>query len=365
MPARIGSPSSGRDSDFARQRRAGRAPFRDRPRRARRLSACRRVSASRGSTFGSPRFALRRLDLLADLQIGAEAAAAQCDFEAGHGIFAQHLLALHAVGARRNLPGEVAIRIIRAADEGAEPAGLERQLPGGALRALAARHAVGAHREDVRLEQVVERVEHDAIAHFLDVVHRADEVRPELGEHRRANPSCRAEISSSFSSRLGGEIVFDITREEALEEGDDDAAFVFGNEPLLVDAHIAAVLQHLQDRGVGRGPADAELFHALDQRGFGEARRRLGEMLRATRSPACCSVSPSIDRRAGGATLRLRRSRPGLPDRASESRRTSPPGRWRAGRCCGAPALAAMSTVVRSSSALSIWLATARFQISS
>ena len=50
-------------------------------------------------------------------------------------------------------------------------------------------------------------------------------------------------------------------------------------QPLLLELDVAAVLQHLQDRGIGRGPADAELFHALDQRGFREARRRFGEML--------------------------------------------------------------------------------------
>ena len=77
----------------------------------------------------------------------------------------------------------------------------------------------------------------------------------------------------------GGEIIFDIAGEEAFEERDDDAALVFGNEALLVDAHIAAVLQDLQDGGVGRRPADAEFFHALDQGGFRKARRRLGEML--------------------------------------------------------------------------------------
>ena len=79
---------------------------------------------------------------------------------------------------------------------------------------------------------------------------------------------------------VGGEIVFDIALEEALQEPTTTRPLSSGIKPLLVDAHIAAVLQHLQDRGIGRGPADAELFHALDQRGFRIARRRLGEMLR-------------------------------------------------------------------------------------
>ncbi len=84
--------------------------------------------------------------------------------------------------------------------------------------------------------------------------------------------SCSSsEAVKSYSTYFG---------EEAFEEADDDAALVLGHQPLLVDAHIAAVLQHLQDGGVGRGPADAELFHALDERRFRIARRRLGEVLR-------------------------------------------------------------------------------------
>ena len=131
----------------------------------------------------------------------------------------------------------------------------------------------------MRLEQIVERVEHDAIAHFLDLVDGADELLPELGEHGTPVDLARGNFVELFLE-AGGEIVFDVAREEAFQERNDDAAFVFGNEALLVDADIAAVLQHLQDGGVGRGPADAELFHALDQSRFRKARRRLGEMLR-------------------------------------------------------------------------------------
>ena len=221
---------------------------------------------------------LRRLDLLAELQIGPKAAATQRHLKAGDRVFAQHLLALNAVGTGRDLPREIAIRIIRTADEGAEASGLQRKLAGIALRALPARRAVGVLRENMRLEQIVERVEHDAVAHFLDLVDRADELTPELGKHRAPVDRAGGNLVELFFE-AGGEIVFDVAREETFQEGDDDAAFVFRNEPLLVDADIAAVLQHLQDRGVGRWPADAELFHALDQRGFREARRRLGEML--------------------------------------------------------------------------------------
>ena len=79
---------------------------------------------------------------------------------------------------------------------------------------------------------------------------------------------------------LGGEVVADVFGEEGFEERGDEAALVLGDQPLLLDPHIVAVAQHGERRGVGRGSADAELLHPLDQRRFGVARRRLGEVLR-------------------------------------------------------------------------------------
>jgi hypothetical protein len=78
---------------------------------------------------------------------------------------------------------------------------------------------------------------------------------------------------------IGGEVVFDIAREEAFEESRHEPALVLGHEALLLDANVFAVAQHGQRRGVGGGAADAQLLHALHQRRLGEARRRLGEML--------------------------------------------------------------------------------------
>ena len=78
---------------------------------------------------------------------------------------------------------------------------------------------------------------------------------------------------------MGGEVVFDVAREVGLQEGGDDAAAILGHEALAVDLHVVAALQHLDDAGVGRGPADAELLELLHQAGLGIARRRLGEML--------------------------------------------------------------------------------------
>src|SRR5262245_31712298 len=131
----------------------------------------------------------------------------------------------------------------------------------------------------MRLEQIIERIEHDAIAHFLDFVDGTDELLPELSEHRTPVDLARRDFVELFFE-AGREIVFDVAREETLEERNDDAAFVFRNKALLVDANIAAVLEDLENGGIGGRSANAELFHAFDQSGFREPRRRLGEMLR-------------------------------------------------------------------------------------
>ena len=59
----------------------------------------------------------------------------------------------------------------------------------------------------------------------------------------------------------------------------DHAAQIGGREVLFLQRHIVAVLQGGNDGGVGRGTADAEFFQFADQRGFGEARGGLGELL--------------------------------------------------------------------------------------
>ncbi len=130
----------------------------------------------------------------------------------------------------------------------------------------------------MRPQHVVQRIQHFGDPEVLDVVDRADEANPEILQHLLpGNLVVRDAVELFFQRRR--EVVLDIARKEILEERDHDAALVLAMQPLLFQLDVAAVLQHLQDRGVGRGTADAELFHPLDQRGFREARRRFGEML--------------------------------------------------------------------------------------
>ena len=54
---------------------------------------------------------------------------------------------------------------------------------------------------------------------------------------------------------------------------------MFWNKALIVFDHIATLFNDLHDAGIGRGPANAQLFHLFNQAGICIARRRLGEML--------------------------------------------------------------------------------------
>ena len=129
----------------------------------------------------------------ADLEIEAVRPVAQGDFLAGRRIDAHHL-GLAEVGAGERillgiddaeLARELAGRIVRAADEGAELAELQAEAAVGAgradARALAAGIVVG--REEVGTELLVELVEHFADAQFLGLADGGGEGLPELAQH--------------------------------------------------------------------------------------------------------------------------------------------------------------------------------------
>ena len=106
----------------------------------------------------------------------------------------------------------------------------------------------------------------------------AREVAPEVAQHVLPFELAVGD-EVELLLEVGGEVVLDVALEEALQERRDEPALVLGDQPLLVDADVVALLQHGERGGVGGGPADAQLLHALDQRRLGEARRRLGEVL--------------------------------------------------------------------------------------
>ncbi len=146
--------------------------------------------------------------LLAELDVGAEPTSLHGDVEPGVRIGAEHAVgALGTVGRER--PGVAAFRIVRAADEGAELAGLEVKPASAAGRALSDVAAIRTRRIDVRAEHLVERIEHLGDAQVLDVVDRADEAAPEVLQHLLpADLVVGDAVELLFE--VGGEVVLDI-----------------------------------------------------------------------------------------------------------------------------------------------------------
>ena len=113
---------------------------------------------------------------LAELHVGAEAAGAQRHRQAGLGIVAEQLAVgrggfRRAVAGWRELARVAAVGIARAADEGAVlAADLEAQPALAAVGALARVAALGLGREDVRAQDLVQRLQHLADAQVLDLV---------------------------------------------------------------------------------------------------------------------------------------------------------------------------------------------------
>ncbi len=96
----------------------------------------------------------------------------------------------------------------------------------------------------------------------------------------RATQSCwpSATLSSSFF-HVRGEAHVHKRLEVLAQPVAHHAAQVRGREMLFLQRHVVAVLKGGDDRGISGRAADAELFQFAHQRGFGEARGRLRELL--------------------------------------------------------------------------------------
>src|SRR5579875_2806462 len=181
-----------------------------------------------------------------------------------------------AVDAER--PGEFAIGVIRAADERAEAPELQPQPAGAAHRADARIFAIARIGKEMLAETLVERVDDVADLQVLGAADRRREIAPEILQHLLPGDAAAGNLVQLILE-IGSEIVFDVAFEEFAEECRYQPAAILGNEALFVEPHIFAILQHLDNRRVGRRPADAQLFELLDETRFGVAGRRLGEML--------------------------------------------------------------------------------------
>src|SRR6185437_15127872 len=221
---------------------------------------------------------------VAELNVDAIGTLAQADRLVAVGIDSERLgsaverigLAIAALDGER--PRVAAFGVVRAADEGAELAELEAQPPGAAARAEPRVLAAAILREEVAAELLVERGDHLGDRQLLGAGDRRRELQPELAQHLLPVGAPARDIVE-LVLQIGGEIVLHQPVEEACEKGGDETAAILRHEALLVDLDVVAVLQDLDDRGIGRRSADAELLQPLDQAGLGIARQRLGEML--------------------------------------------------------------------------------------
>jgi hypothetical protein len=130
----------------------------------------------------------------------------------------------------------------------------------------------------VRAQHFVQSVEHLRDPQIADVGDGAVKVFPEVA-HQLLPGEFAGRDLVELTFEVGGEVVFDILAEEVFEEGDDETAAVIRDEAVLVHLHVIAFAQLLEDRRVGRRPADAEFFELLDEARFRITRRRFGEVL--------------------------------------------------------------------------------------
>ncbi len=193
---------------------------------------------------------------LATLDIGPEPARTQRQFLARMRIGAERLRFAEGIGLRirtafgGKLTGEIAVRIVRAADEGAVFAEFQRQVAGAADLADTRIAAVLPLRENQRRQRLVERVEHVGDAQFLGVLDLGEEILPEFAQHLLPVELTGGDLVELFF-QIGGEIVFHVFGEEAFEERCYQPALGMRHQLAFVHDDIFAVAQRLQRRGIG------------------------------------------------------------------------------------------------------------------
>ena len=213
-------------------------------------------------------------------------------------VIAQNLVARLCVGIAADGAGVAAFGVARATHETASARGLEVQAALAAQRALARIAAILAGRVELRGQRLVELVEHFGDPQFRGFGDRGGEIAPELGQHGLVVQIARRDLVKLFL-QFRGELVAHVFAEEIQQEDRDDPALVLGEQAVLVLADIFAVLDRGDDAGIGRGPADPQLFHLLDQRRLGVARGRLREMLLAQNGALVRQERLAIGRQAG------------------------------------------------------------------
>src|SRR5690606_33921257 len=124
--------------------------------------------------------------------------------------------------------------------------------------------AAAVVREEMAAELLVELLDDVGDPELLGAFDSGVEIAPEVAQHLLPVGATAGDLVE-LVLELGREVVTHDPLEEAGEERGHEPAAVLGNEALLLEPHVFAILQHLKDRGVSRGPADSELLELLDE----------------------------------------------------------------------------------------------------
>ena len=222
---------------------------------------------------------------LAQLNIGTVTAIAHGDIQTGLRVLSQHFRPRTAIGigplacsGGTQLAGEFTFGIVGTADKGPELAKTQRQLARRTGRATTRVAAIRLGGEHMRPHHLVERGQHFGKTQFGGAFDGGRKIGPEPAHHVFPEQFVIGDPVEIFLE-LGRKIEFDIAGEERAEKGRHQHALVGGMQPLFIQQDIFAVFERAENGGIGGRTANAQLFHPLDQRGFGEARWRLGKVL--------------------------------------------------------------------------------------
>ena len=176
---------------------------------------------------------------------------------------AQRALAGHLHDQRL---GKAALRIARAGQKPAEPAGLDHQVPSADVAHL--------------LGHLVGHLDERALQRLLGALQLGHEIAVKAAQHAAPVDLALLDLVQLLFHR-GGKAQIDDVREALKHQGVDHVAQNRRAQILSLLDDVLAAEDGGDGRGVGRRAADALFLHGADQRRLGIARGRLGEVLGA------------------------------------------------------------------------------------
>ena len=130
----------------------------------------------------------------------------------------------------------------------------------------------------MRTHDIIKRGQHLSKPQFGRAFYGGRKIGPETAHHVFPEQFVIGDPIEIFF-QFCRKIELDIAGEERAEKRRHQHTLIGGMQPLFIEQHIFPVFQCSKNGSIGGRAADAQFLHALDQRGFGETRWRLGEML--------------------------------------------------------------------------------------